>query len=84
MNKEDFRFTYSAEGYMIEYKGKTIGGAGIIGKYKGRGRSREQQINSYKEEAEREIRSIINGNGQKRFYEVINKINYDIENAINS
>lgn len=71
----DFGKNINAEGYQITYKGQSIGGAGIIGKYKGRGKGRINQMRDYAETAEREISHLINGNGMPRYYEVIDKIN---------
>ena len=74
LKREDFSYTYNAEGYMLQYKGKNIGGAGILGKFSGRGRAVTKQMQYYAEQANEEIQLIINGNGQARFYEVIRRI----------
>lgn len=71
----DFGKNVNAEGYQITYKGQKIGGAGIIGKFKGRGNSRIAQMRDYAEMAEREISHLVNGNGMPRYYEAIDKIN---------
>ena len=78
LRREDFSYTNNAEGYMIQYKGKNIGGAGILGKFSGRGRAVTKQRQDYAEDANREIRLIISGNGQARFYETIKKIDGQI------
>lgn len=72
--REHFSYTVSSTGYMIQFKGKNIGGAGIIGKYKGRGRAKQVQIQSYKEQAERDIDELCNGRGQKRYRDILNSI----------
>jgi len=90
MNKDDLSAELSTSGYMLYYKGVKIGGAGIQGKFKGRGRSRTKQINDYRNMAIRDIDQIMNGEMKEfnfdinSFYE-INKIlpeildNFDIE-----
>lgn len=74
MNREDFSYHATAEGYMLRYKGKDIGGAGIMGKYSGYGRQRTAQMRSYIEACEREINLICNGQGQPRFMQAIRDI----------
>lgn len=74
MKREEFSYTCNAEGYLIQYKGKNIGGAGIIGKFSGRGISVRKQQQDYAETANREIQYIVNGNGQARFYKAMKKI----------
>ncbi len=82
--REDFSFQATAEGYTIQYKGHTIGGTGIIGKFKGRGRpprgfaSRAmQQAQEYKTNAQSVIRSLIMGNGPGHMLSSIVKIDAD-------
>ena len=62
-------FTYKANssGYMIFYNGHPLGGAGIIGKYKGR--NALQQAESYAKQAKKIISSLQNGNGPKHMLE---------------
>jgi hypothetical protein len=79
MERKDFSYTYNAEGYMIQYKGKNIGGAGITGKYQGRGRQRQQQIAEYKEQAEITIDMILSYGKLGRFKEAIEKIDAEGE-----
>lgn len=57
---EDFGYTANAEGYMLTYKGKPIGGASIMGKSKARGKAKQQQVRDYIDSANREIQSIVN------------------------
>ena len=73
LNRKDFHATINAEGYMIFYKNNPIGGAGIIGKFKGR-TARKKQTTDNAVIAEIEIMRLVEGTGQKRFYEQINKI----------
>ena len=70
-------FTYSAtaEGYMLKYKGQNIGGASILGKY--RGNQREKQSREYAEDARRELKSLLLGSGQARFKTAIEQIDAD-------
>lgn len=74
-NKEDFSFTVNAEGYMIAYKGKNIGGASIMGKSKSRGRARAKDMEDYRESAKRDIERIINGTWSTNYIKAINEIN---------
>lgn len=74
-DKNDFSFTYNARGYMIIYKGKNIGGAGIVGQYKGRGRAVAKQMEAYREQAERTVSQLCNGIGSKFMIDNIKKIN---------
>ena len=69
MDRKNFSYTCNAEGYMIQYKGKNIGGTGIIGKYKGRNKTR--QINDYKQQAEKTIDELCNNRG---YQYMVNKI----------
>jgi len=50
--KEDFTFSCTVTGYTIYYKNKSIGGAGILGKYKGRGKAIQKQLADYRQQAE--------------------------------
>jgi hypothetical protein len=84
LKREDFSFRADAQGYMIQYKGQNIGGAGILGKYKGAGRAprgfasrAQQQAQEYTRQAESEIHSLVIGVGQARFRTVINEIDSD-------
>ena len=74
LNRKDFSYTYNTNGYMIQYKGENIGGVGTINQYKGRGRQRNQQLNSYKNQAERTINELIDNKGHKHMLENIRKI----------
>lgn len=60
MCRDDFTYIVTAEGYMLKYKGHNIGGAGIIGKY--RGKRKQAQILEYSRIAETEIDKILSGN----------------------
>ncbi len=73
LNRSDFGKEVTAEGFQIIYKGQKIGGAGTMGKFKGRGRA--QQIKDYADTAEREISLLIQGSGYPFMYEAIDKIN---------
>lgn len=77
-DKNDFSFTYNARGYMVIYKGKNIGGAGIVGQYKGRGRAVAKQLSEYREQAERTISQLCNGIGHSYMFENIKKINAEL------
>jgi hypothetical protein len=72
MNRADFTHEATAEGYMILYKGRKLGGASILGKYKGR--RRWAQVQEHAATAKREIDALTAGGGQARFRAVIAKI----------
>ena len=67
------KFTYEANssGYMVFYNGHPLGGAGIIGKYKGR--NAHQQASSHAGQAKLIISSLQNGNGPKHMLEKLAK-----------
>ena len=75
LQPEDFTYSATAEGYMLKYKGQNIGGASILGKY--RGNQREKQIREYAEDARRELKSLLLGSGQARFTTAIEQIDAD-------
>ena len=62
-------YEYNKRGYMLYYKGKSIGGAGIEKSAKGC----RSNLKLFREQAERDIQSIINGYN-KRYINEINKI----------
>lgn len=72
LNKADFGKKVNASGYQITYKGHNIGGAGIMGKFKGRGASK--QIQDYSDMAERDISALIQGYGYPHMHDAIDKI----------
>lgn len=68
-------FTYNQDGYMLYYRDKPIGGAGVGKRQKPlRGRQVEACRKEYREMATREIDLLISGNGQQRFMDVIARI----------
>ena len=73
MNKEDFTATVKSNGYMIYYKGKSIGGAGNNNTSK-HWRHKQADLKMYREQADREINNIISGHGQGRLLKVIEEI----------
>jgi hypothetical protein len=75
MERKDFTAEVTAQGYRILYKGKPLGGASILGKYKGR--KRAEQVQEYSETAQQEIDALVSGGGQARFKAVIRAIDND-------
>ena len=71
-SKEDFTFQLRPTGYMLQYKLKNIGGVSILGVYKGR--NKQKQIKEYAQDANREVKNLLEGRGQQRFIDAINKI----------
>ena len=80
LSKDDFSYTYNADGYMIQYKGQNLGGASVM-----LPRSKtlhwqhaRQNVRDNKESCEREINHVLNGRGQARFMEQIKRIDCKI------
>lgn len=71
-NRADFSYTATASGYMIQYKGQNIGGAGTLQPYKGR--KRVQQATAHGASAMRCITELVAGRGQQRFLYAIERI----------
>lgn len=87
MTEQDFKIEANAQGYRILYKGHSIGGAGILGQFKGRGRARRpfptraiEQAHDYREQAQKEIAELMAGRGQARFRQEITRI--DLGHAV--
>jgi len=57
--REDFTFTYDHFGYMIQYKGLPVGGAGCIKPYYNSKRRVPSNLQFYKEQAEITINAIL-------------------------
>jgi len=75
MTRSDFNYTYNARGYIILYKGKPIGGAGILPSARGpRGRAVQKQLDDYQRQAEARIRNLLTGNTGRLMGEAIRKI----------
>lgn len=76
MKIEDFKAEINHKGYMIFYKGNPIGGAGTLPSSKPKHwRHKRADVKMYTEQSDREIEQLVQGNGQQRFVDVINKIN---------
>lgn len=67
-----FTAKVTAEGYMIYYHGKPLGGAGIRGEYKGRFRA--EQIKGYREQAKKVIERLEAGSGPWHMQDTLKKI----------
>jgi hypothetical protein len=74
-SRKDFTYTCNADGYMIQYKGHNLGGAGVaLPRSKPlHWRHARQNIIEFKEAAEREINSILHDCGQTRFTNIIER-----------
>ena len=74
LNKEDFSFIFGYYGYMIQYKGKDIGGAGCQNK----GKKLASNFVFYRDQAKITIRNILNGRCalfmQQKIIEIDNEI----------
>jgi hypothetical protein len=78
MNRDDFKVIADSRGYMIHYKGKPIGGAGISKDAKGpTGRQATAQAMDYLKYGDSDIQAILAGTGQQRFYDEIKRIDAD-------
>lgn len=75
MKRQDFTFVVDRYGYMLYYKGMPLGGASTLDKNrKMHWKHARANIKMYSETSEREINLILQGAGQSRFIEAINKI----------
>ena len=74
VQRDELTYVAQATGYMVYYLNQPIGGAGILGKYKGRGKARRQQIHEYGESAKRDIDSLLIGRGPVFMISAIQKI----------
>lgn len=61
MNANDLSYSYDTKGYMMYYKGKPIGGAGIDKYAKGC----KANLKLFKEQAELTKKRLLNGHGDK-------------------
>ena len=68
INHTQLSFTYNSHGYMLTYKEKPIGGAGVSPSGKRRnGAMVKADLLIYRESAQQCIKDIKDGRGQKRF-----------------
>lgn len=76
MKREDLGYTYSADGYMLTYKGHNIGGAGVRLPREKRlsPTQRKGNLNDFRESAERAIAALVDGRGEARFLKAITEI----------
>lgn len=70
INPSDISYAYSTKGYMMYYKGKPIGGAGIDKSAKGN----RGNLKLFKQQAELEKQRILNGIISKYMLKEIQKI----------
>lgn len=77
-------FTYNADGYMLTYRGKNIGGVGVkLPREKPlHWRHRKANIAQFKEDAEREITYLRTGQGQSRFLTAMQKIEEEEQSQV--
>jgi hypothetical protein len=66
MERSDFSYNYNANGYMIQYKGKNIGGAGVMLPRRKplRGKQSMSNCKYFQEQAELAISNLIANNGK--------------------
>lgn len=75
MNKIDFNFTADSNGYMIQYRGINIGGAGSLrGDRKRKPSQMAEDVKMYHQYAEIDIEQILKGAGKKYMVEAIERI----------
>lgn len=69
IKREDLSFTYSADGFMLQFKGKNIGGAGVTLPREKRlsPKQRQENLRDFKESAECDIEALVAGRGQARY-----------------
>ena len=71
ISPSDIHYEYDTRGYMLYYKDKPLGGAGIDKHAKGC----RANLKLFKESAEIEKRNLLNGRGRKDMIAIIEKIN---------
>lgn len=72
--RKDFSYTCNTRGYMLYYKGHPLGGAGTLPSDKPmHWRHKRANLHMYKESAEYDIARLIQGNGQSRYLDIIDK-----------
>lgn len=77
-----FGYNASSKGYMLTYQGKNLGGAGTINTDKKHWRTALKDLADYKASAERDISELQAGRGQKRYWDVICRIDREeLKNA---
>lgn len=75
--REDFHYSYDTRGYMIYYKGRPIGGAGIDKSAKGC----RLNLKLFRDYAESEVKSICAGYVSPHMLDEIKKIDSEELNA---
>ena len=78
MNKaerKDLSYSYNSKGYMIQYKGQNIGGAGTNSDKNAHWKIQKKDRAMYKQEAETAIDNIVNGHMHPYMQKAIDKIN---------
>ena len=78
MYKDDFTFDADAYGYMIKYKGRNIGGAGVIGRPRMHWKHARMNARDNAEYARREIEKILRGYPRADFVANIAAIDFDL------
>ncbi len=68
MNKDDFTYEATANGYMIFYRNQPIGGAGVGPRTKPlHWRHARQNVKDFAESAQQSIDALLAGRGEPRF-----------------
>lgn len=82
MENTDITYTYNSDGYMLYYKDKPIGGAGVKPHWVTRRawQAVRADLEDNREYARMEKNNILAGKGQKRFMDVIARIDADLTN----
>lgn len=76
LRREDFSYEANSRGYMLKYKGQSIGGAGILSAARGpRGKGVPKQIAENMKDAEITIQNILDGNPGRIYKEAIDQVN---------
>ncbi len=85
IKREKLSFTYTADNYMLQYKGQNIGGAGVKLPRDKRltSKQRAENLRDFLASAERDIQALIEGRGQYRYLQAIQKIDQQLAAANN-
>lgn len=75
LQRSDFTYQVTARGYMLQFRGQSIGGAGTLPTDK---RMHWQHVRSntnlFREQAEMRIQNLLAGRGEPRFWSLIKEV----------
>jgi len=79
--REDFSFTYDAYGYMLKFRGRNLGGAGLAHRDPMSQKHQGANLALFYKQAEMEIQDLLAERGQGRFKKIIDEVIKEEANA---